>query len=97
MKKMRHCLLLLVILSAACNGPQIKWPKVTECIVSVKASGAACICDNQSNDDGPVILPIKACDGFMAVSPEDYSTLYDFSSDITERLEICLRFPKKCQ
>ena len=96
MKSALFCLLLLPILSA-CNGPQIKWPKVEECIISILPSGSACICDDQRGDDGAVVLPIEACDGHLSVSPSDYSELFNFATDVTARLEVCLRFPKKCQ
>lgn len=98
MKKKLFCWLLLMTLNASCNGVSIKPPKVKECLISVEDSGdVACICKDQRNDLPAEILPIEACNNYMATSPDDYILLYNFTSDVVSRLEVCLRFPKKCK
>jgi hypothetical protein len=91
------CLLFLLILSASCNGVRIKAPKVTECIVSSLGNEPVCICDDQNDDLPPFEKPIAECDSYLATSPDDYLKLYEFTSDVVSRLEVCLNVPRKCK
>ena len=91
---LRFSLCLLIL---SCNGIKIKAPKVTECIISTLGNEPICICDDQRDDLPPFEQPIEACDAYLAVSPDDYLKLYEFTSDVVSRLEICLAAPRKCQ
>ena len=90
------CLLFLLTLNG-CNGIKIKAPKVTECVISTLGNEPICICDDQNDDLPPYENPISECDGYLATSPDDYLRLYEFTSDVVSRLEICLAAPRKCK
>jgi len=40
---------------------------------------------------------IDDCFGYQAATPKDYGKLKNYCEDKETRLEICLKYPKKCQ
>ncbi len=72
-----------------CQSDPFNRPKIKNCVV---LENSQCEC-SYSNGETEMI----DCFGYQAASPLDYKKLRNYCEDKETRLEICLKYPKKCQ
>lgn len=58
---------------------------------------AACIYDDLRDEKPAEIRPLIECNNVIGVKPDYYNVLQSFYDDKLKRLEICIRFKKRCQ
>lgn len=58
---------------------------------------AACIYDDLRDDKPAEIVELIECNNVIGTKPDFLQVLESWYNDKLNRLEICIRFPKRCQ
>lgn len=74
-----------------CNSQSIQAPKGELCIIGDDLM----ICQDERVVPSEYDRPITV--NYICTNPEDFKAQKDHLIDVTKRLEVCLKSPKKCQ
>lgn len=101
MKKKLFCFLLLMTLTA-CQTIRFQPPLGVKYLVSCIEDedgviDCACIVDDLRDDLPAKVEDIRVCNNVKGVQDDYYLELEQFYQDKLTRLEICLKYPKKCR
>lgn len=79
------------VLFLGCNSSSIQPPKGELCIIG----DGVMICQDPRVVPSEYDRPITV--NYICTNPEDFKAQKDHLIDVTKRLEVCLKNPKKCQ
>lgn len=91
MQKQMKNVALFSALFLSCNSSSIQVPKGELCIIGDDLM----ICQDDRLDPSEYDKPITV--NYVCTNPEDFKSQKDHLIDVTKRLEVCLKTPKKCQ